>query len=276
MLSVRIDVENLTVRFGKLVAVDRLNIHAEATRVGILGQNGSGKTTLLSVAAGLLLPNAGVLRINGFEPYREREKAASEISFIFEKFYFPFKIKVSKLLKLLLDERGLRRDILNEIILDMGLQSLLDKNMNELSSGEEQMVYTLSLISSPLRIMILDEPFSHLDIFRAARFYNKLMKHDSSLILTSHIPEEIEMLADYFIILQEGKLLWSGDRQKLISSDIYEVYLSPGSAYEGEIMYSYGGIALVREDPENLFRLMKKNVILGFRKSGIRRIYGEH
>ncbi|GGM78460.1 hypothetical protein GCM10007108_15780 [Thermogymnomonas acidicola] len=70
---------------GKRKALDSLDIDVTAERLCFLGHNGSGKTTALSIIAGLLRPTSGSLEINGFEPYREREKALRSFSFIFEK-----------------------------------------------------------------------------------------------------------------------------------------------------------------------------------------------
>ncbi|EQD39984.1 ABC transporter, ATPase component, partial [mine drainage metagenome] len=82
-------------------------------------------------------------------------------------------------------------------------------------------------------------------------------------------------IGDYFIILDQGRIVWSGTKLELITSDIYEIQTTFSFHDSLRIIYRYGNTALVRATSEELYDLFLAEKIMGFRKSGIRRVYNE-
>lgn len=261
--------------FGNKWALSNLDLSVENCRVSVLGQNGSGKTTFLAILCGLLSPTIGELTINGINPSKERNKLLKNISFTFERAKIPSKIRVGEFVKFV----GVSRDDpkgAEELSMIVGLESFLDCQMRELSAGQEQLVNLFNGLCSTRGIIVLDEPFSHLDILRSGRIMERLSKSSNELVFSTHIPEEAEYLSDYILVLSEGKCIWSGSIRDLMNEEIYEIYQLPNmEELNAKIIYNFGNIALVRGSFEEIASMLKEGKIIGFRKAGVRKIYGE-
>ena len=270
----KISSSDLTVNFGNVSALNNVSFNIDTKRLAVIGQNGSGKTTLLSVMAGLLRPDAGKLLVNEYEPYLSRQRSIREIAFLFEKVKFPYTMKVYDFLKFVEKENvDLKRfEYLKSVLSISKFESL---PMNSLSSGQEQLLSVLNCLMSPSKILMIDEPFTHLDLVKSSQLFNLITSLENDIVMTTHIPEEAEGVCDYYMILDRGIVKWTGDRTKLINSDIFEVYTRQEEKYDFEPIYSYGNIVLIRSSMDDLFKLLNNGSILGFRKSGVRRIYGE-
>ena len=270
----KISSSDLTVNFGNVSALNNVSFNIDTKRLAVIGQNGSGKTTLLSVMAGLLRPDAGKILVNEYEPYLSRQRSIREIAFLFEKVKFPYTMKVYDFLKFVEKENvDLKRfEYLKSVLSISKFESL---PMNSLSSGQEQLLSVLNCLMSPSKILLIDEPFTHLDLVKSSQLFNLITSLENDIVMTTHIPEEAEGVCDYYMILDRGIVKWTGDRTKLINSDIFEVYTRQEEKYDFEPIYSYGNIVLIRSSMDDLFKLLNNGSILGFRKSGVRRIYGE-
>lgn len=164
---------------------------------------------------------------------------------------------------------------LDEVMGILGLEEFYEESLYGLSSGQEQLVMLLAALSRDMGLVIADEAFTHIDISRSGRIISYMQRIKRDLIFSTHVPEEAETLADYIVILDSGRTVWSGTVTDLFASDIFEVYLSSAESVQMECLFRYGGICLVRSSPEYLSALMSEGKILGFRKSGARRIYGQ-
>ena len=112
---------------------------------------------------------------------------------------------------------------------------------------------------------------------------NFLLKRDKEILFTTHIAEEAETLGEYYIILDNGKVIWSGDRKELYSQEIYEVYLFTRDDFAKitdeplKLLTILGRTALVEVSDIGLLKeLVEKGLILGFKKAGVRSIYAKH
>jgi len=274
---------NLSKKFSFIWALKDINIDIDSSLIAILGPNGSGKTTLLSIISGLRYPTKGVLKINDIIPYKDRDKALKFISFMFEKPRFRVGIKVKDLVKFVEKIRGCKADA-DKLIDILELNTIFNKRMNQLSSGQLQICGLFIAICGwgyDDKIIVLDEPLIHLDFKRSSKLINYLS--DRNIIFTTHAFEEAEALANYFIILDGGEVVWEGDRRKLFSSDIYEIYVSNLELGEKiksnrgiKILYSYGNNALVKADPHLLSELVENGTLLGYRKAGVKYVYTRH
>jgi len=109
----------------------------------------------------------------------------------------------------------------------------------------------------------------------------KLLSERGGVIFTTHVLEEAEVLSDYIIILDNGKLMWAGTPRELFSDSIFEVIVPRRnfakfeelvSAQQGKILADFGTYVLVKNtEAQSLEKLLQQNVILGFRKAGLRR-----
>ncbi|MCL4337246.1 MAG: ABC transporter ATP-binding protein [Candidatus Thermoplasmatota archaeon] len=268
-------VNNLTKKFeSDKKALDGLNLEIKANRLCFLGQNGSGKTTILSIMAGLISPSVGSLTINGIEPYINREESIKTTTFLFEKPKLTYRMKVKEFVNFVRATPDLSQDF--DYMLDrLNLKEFYNMKLFELSSGQEQLVTLLGAFSRDSYRLIADEPFTHIDIFRAGHIINDMQHMGRDLVFSTHSPDEAEALADYIVILNDGKLVWHGSISGLFESDIFEVFLNREMDINMEYLFRYGDIGLVRSDAKILSSLLEHGKIIGFKKSGVRRIYGQ-
>ncbi|AOG60499.1 ABC transporter ATP-binding protein [Spiroplasma helicoides] len=200
-----IEIINVSKRYGKKVILDNINFTVQdGEAVGILGSNGAGKTTLMEIIVGQIKASSGKVLLNG------QEDAYKKFGIQFQEGFWPkgmtsrllikyFKKKWSKQF----DERT------NELIEIFEIKSILDKDLNELSGGQKQRLNTLLAILNNPNYIFLDEMITGLDLkmqLRLASFFSDLKKEKKTLIVISHIPEEVEHLCDRVIIIDDGKI----------------------------------------------------------------------
>jgi len=269
---VKLQAINVYKKFKNIYALRDININIDANKIVIIGPNGSGKSTLLSIIYGSLFPSSGKLSINGYEPYVNREKAAKEMSIVFERPYFDINIRVQDVFRVLRENSNL--ECLEVFWNIVGVEKLKSKLLPELSSGERQLIQLMQALCRESKIKILDEPFAHLD-FLNIDIIGRYIAYESkaNYIITTHTPEEAEWLGDYFIILREGSIVWQGTLEDLWREELYEVYIKRKLPSNLPVLASMGYVAIVKANEEVLLDLVKRCMIIGFKKVGVRRYY---
>ncbi|NPA47568.1 MAG: ABC transporter ATP-binding protein [Thermococci archaeon] len=267
----RVHAENLGVNYGRVWGIRGLNFDVRAERLAVVGHNGSGKTTLLSVLAGLRKPSEGKAEVDGVEPYDRKDKWIA-VRYSFEKPQFSIPVKVRDIVELLRSSSHCRK--VDNLVDELGIGSFLDQRLDGISSGQAQLCNLLVALSCDAEVTILDEPTAHLDSYRAG-VVDDMISRRRGVIIATHEPEEAEAVADYFMILKEGRIVWQGDRNELFSEDVYEVTLT-GSSLPGEgfeIIHRFGAVLIVKADRERLDELFSSGVIAGFKRAGLRYVY---
>ncbi|AHB36294.1 ATP-binding cassette domain-containing protein [Spiroplasma apis] len=206
-----IKINNLTKRYNKdKIVLENINLEIpNGESIGILGANGSGKSTLVEIIAGINEQTSGeVLFLN---QNNETDKELKEsIGIQFQKGDWPFNTRAVDLLNLLVGKKWSSSEYINELIDIFEVKSIINKRLNECSGGEQQRFNSLLSIIKKPRILILDELITGLDLkmqMKLINFFDELKKkEDITLIIISHIPEEIEQICKRVIVLNEGKI----------------------------------------------------------------------
>ena len=215
-----ISVSKLSKRYGSVDALREIDLELRAGVItAIAGPNGSGKSTLLKSILGLVKPDSGSIAIagaalNGQPEYRRH------IGYMPQKGQFPANLRISEVIGLV---KSVREDIpvTDEYLLtELGLHQELPKRIRTLSGGTRQKLNALIAFLFNPQLYILDEPTASLDpiasgILKAA--IRQKRDEGRSIILSSHIPSEIEDLADDVVFLCEGKVVYSGSKQNLLA-----------------------------------------------------------
>lgn len=215
-----IEVKNLYKSFGNLDVLQGINLRfsRQGHISAILGPNGSGKTTLIKCILGMVLPDAGEVlldekQIQGQYAYRQSLGYLPQIA------RFPENLRVREVIDLIRDIRGM--DSQEEPLIRLfGLESYLSKRLGSLSGGTKQKVnLTLAFMyDSPL--LILDEPTSGLDpvaLIRLKDLIRRERERGKTILITTHIIDLVEELADEIVFLLEGKVYFRGTDQELKS-----------------------------------------------------------
>ena len=161
-----IQVENLSKRFGNIVAVDNVTFSVAArSTTALLGGNGAGKTTTISMILGLLLPSSGSVRVFGEDMLRNRYRALARMSFSSPYIDLPQRLTVRQNLSVYAMLYGLSRirERLAALAADLDLGELMDRQYRTLSAGQRtRVMLAKSLLNEP-ELLLLDEPTASLD-----------------------------------------------------------------------------------------------------------------
>ena len=188
------------------------DVHATFRRgevVMVIGPNGSGKTTLIKCLLGLVRPTTGSIRVEGQvigpDPgYRRSIGYMPQIS------QFPPSLTIGQLLDMMRDVRGLSPASADDgLVEELGLAAQLDKRLGALSGGTRQKVSAVLAFRSRPRILVMDEPTAGLDPVSARTVLDRaaaLRSDGGTVLITSHLMEEVEALADRIAYLQEVHL----------------------------------------------------------------------
>lgn len=197
-------------RYRKLWALREVDASFRAGEVVmVIGPNGSGKTTLIKCLLGLVRPTSGTIRVNGTvigpDPgYRRSIGYMPQIS------QFPPSLTIGQLLDMMRDVRGLASgDTDDGLVEDLGLAPQLDKRLGTLSGGTMQKVSAVLAFRSSPDILVMDEPTAGLDPLSARTVLDqaaKVRERGGTVLITSHLLEEVEALADRIAYLQDGSL----------------------------------------------------------------------
>ncbi|HMB61705.1 MAG TPA: ABC transporter ATP-binding protein [Eudoraea sp.] len=212
-----IRIENLHKKFGKNPVLSGVDLTINGGGIfAVLGPNGSGKTTLIKCILGMVVPNKGNISVaesNIKNAWRYRQ----DIDYLPQIANFPGNLRVEELIRMIKD---LRQKTCNEehLISQFGLEPFLDKKLSTLSGGTKQKVNIVLtfMFNSPL--MILDEPTTGLDPASLIQLKDLIRKEKSTgkiLLITSHIMQFVEEVADEIIYLLEGRIYFKGSIAEL-------------------------------------------------------------
>jgi ABC-2 type transport system ATP-binding protein len=234
----------LTVRFGKVTALDRLDVVAPAGEVlAVLGPNGAGKTTLVRTIATLVRPTAGELRVLGRDVTRDAAIVRSDIGlagqFAAVEPAMTGRENLQMTARLFGHGAKAARRAASAVIEQLGLAEVADRRCGSYSGGQRRRLdLGASLVGAP-RLLLLDEPTTGLDpagrreVWEAVR---GLVASGTDILLTTHYLEEADELADQVVVVDHGRAIASGTVRQLkasIGRDVIEVTVADLSLLDG-------------------------------------------
>ncbi len=208
-----IKVEKLSKSYGKLLAVDNINLSVKrGTVFGLLGANGVGKSTTIECILGTKKPDTGTISILGYNPHKDRRHLFQKVGVQFQECDYQPEIKVSELCE---ETACLYNNCADWTVLckQFGIGEKIHSAVKSLSGGERQRLFiVLALIPNP-EIIFLDELTTGLDT-KARRNVWKIIKElknkGITIFLTSHFMDEVETLCDEICILKQGHIVFYG------------------------------------------------------------------
>lgn len=186
------------------------------TLVGLLGPNGAGKTTTIRILSCFMPPTSGTARICGFDVFSESVEVRKRIGYLPENCPLYPEMKVMEYLRWIAQMKGLDGSNVDRAIFGVvgpcGIDSVLERPISALSKGFRQRVGVASVLVHRPEVLILDEPTVGLDPLQVRELRSLLasLKGKHTVLLSSHILTEVEMLCDSVIILNEGRVVASG------------------------------------------------------------------
>ena len=217
-----IEVKNLTKRYGPTVAVDNVSFSAQAGEVlGFLGPNGAGKTTTMRVLTCYLSADEGNATVDGYDVFDQSVEVRKRIGYLPESAPLYTDMGVIDYLKFIAQVRDIpksqRQQRTKEVIDICGLESVIQKDVGELSKGYRQRLgLAQSLIHDP-PILIMDEPTSGLDPNQIIEIRNliKEIGKEKMIIFSTHILPEVSATCSRILIINDGKIVANGTPESL-------------------------------------------------------------
>jgi ABC-2 type transport system ATP-binding protein len=211
MSEVVLSIQKLTKNFGKLCAVNQLDLEVKRGQVfGMLGPNGSGKTTTLGMLMGVTNPTSGTFTWFGEQPtHLTRKKIGAVLE---HPIFYPY-LSGQKNLELNAMIKGADPANIAKVLDVVELTSRKDDKYRTYSLGMKQRLAIASaLVSDPI-ILILDEPTNGLDpmgIAEIREIVRRIAADGKTIILASHLLDEVQKVCTHFAVLRKGKLMHSG------------------------------------------------------------------
>ena len=195
-----VEIENLTVDYQGILALDKVNLSVESKDfLGIIGPNGAGKTTLFSCMLGLLGNYKGEIRFFGTS-IRKSKKYQNQIGYVPQKPIFEknFPATISEVVGMGLTKNS-RKDRIDEVLQKVWLHELSHRRIGDLSGGQQQRVFIAKALVNDPQILILDEPVTGIDSQSKELFYQILHdlnhKENITIIWSSHDLDAVAKLA---------------------------------------------------------------------------------
>lgn len=230
-----LEIQNLRKVYGTTVAVDDISLTLpQGSFLGLLGPNGAGKTTTIGCIVGVHKITSGSIKTFGHDVVSDYRASRQTVGIAPQEFNVDFFGKVSKTLDYVAGYYGMRKtqrkERVDELLEQFNLVKHKDKSFNELSGGlKRRVVLARALVHDP-ELLILDEPTAGVDVELRHELWGYLKKISSegkTILLTSHYLDEVEMLANRFAFINDGKIIADGSKEKMLKGGLKleDVYL---------------------------------------------------
>ena len=209
-----IEVKNVTKKYGSTIAVDNISFDVkDGEVVGFLGPNGAGKSTTMNMITGFIEATSGQIIINGNDISRRPRKAKKDIGYMPENvpLYYELTTKefITYIAELKMVKRNERKEQVEKVIADVGLEEVKNKLIRNLSRGYKQRVSMAGALIGNPDVIILDEPTVGLDPKQITEIRNliKDLGKKHTVILSSHILSEVSQICERVVIINKGKIV---------------------------------------------------------------------
>jgi ABC-2 type transport system ATP-binding protein len=234
-----IKLKNLTKRFGKIIAVNRLNLSISKGEIfGFIGPNGAGKTTTLRMMGGVIAPTEGSVMIDGINMADDPENTKKRIGFIPDRPFLYEKLTGMEFLRFMSDlygiEDGLFYERSEKILKKFSLYHWADELIESYSHGMKQRLIISAAILHDPKVIVVDEPMVGLDpagIRMVKDLFRSLAKMGTTIFMSTHTLAVAEDLCDRIGIIHKGFLIATGtieelkQRAQVQEGDLEEIFL---------------------------------------------------
>tara|TARA_B100001146_G_C16199611_1_gene443576 strand:- start:3093 stop:3989 length:897 start_codon:yes stop_codon:yes gene_type:complete len=266
-LKTILSVHSLTKKFGHLTAVNNLSFTIEKGNVyGILGPNGSGKSTTLGIVLNVVNKTSGEFK--WFDGSKSTHQALKKVGAIIERpNFYPYMTAVQNL-RLVCKIKGVSEDKIEEKLQVVGLIERKHSKFRTYSLGMKQRLAIASALLNDPEILILDEPTNGLDpqgIHQIREIIKKIAADGTTILLASHLLDEVEKVCSHVVILRKGEKLYSGRVDGMLAShgffelksddlSVLKSYLEKNASF-GEVKIENGMLTAFLKEEMNALEL---------------------
>jgi len=222
-----IEVQKITKMYGAQKALDEVSFSIKENEiVGFLGPNGAGKSTMMRILTTYLNATSGSATVNGNDVQNNAREVQKSIGYLPENNPLYPEMYVREYLEFSAQVYGIKNatDRISNVIEETGLESHLGKKISELSKGYKQRVGLANALLHQPKVLILDEPTTGLDPNQLVEIRQLIKKvgENTTILLSTHIMQEVEAMCDRVIIINKGQIV-ADDYLKNLKSDATQV-----------------------------------------------------
>jgi len=253
-LETIISIRDLNKKFGNIHAVNNLSFDIKKGNVyGILGPNGSGKSTTLGIILNVVNKTSG--SFSWFDGSLSTHQALKKVGAIIERPNFYPYMTASQNLKLVCKIKGIPFTKIDEKLKTVNLFERRNSKFKTFSLGMKQRLAIASALLNDPEILILDEPTNGLDpqgIHEIRKIIKDIAGNGTTILLASHLLDEVEKVCSHVVVIREGIKLYSGRVDEMTASHgLFELKVEKNPEKLIELLSSYEGIASTKIDEEN-------------------------
>jgi ABC-2 type transport system ATP-binding protein len=252
-------VEHLTKKYGNLTAVRDLSFRVEKGKIwGLLGPNAAGKTTTMRVLTGYLSATDGKASVGPYDVFEQPNEAKKIIGYLPETVPLYADMTVTGYLEFITEIKQVpaskKRKAVERAIEETGLESVRGRLIKNISRGYKQRVGIAQALIHEPQVLILDEPTIGLDPAQIIEIRQlvKSLKKNHTIMLSTHILQEVTQTCDGAVIINEGQLMASGSLDELTASfedrDGVVLKLRKGNAEVASLLKKIPGVEAVKRD----------------------------
>lgn len=279
-----VQIDNLTKVFEEQVAVDAISFEvSEGTILGFLGPNGAGKSTTMKMITGYWEPTSGQILIDGKNVQEHLVESKRKIGYLPEHNPLYLDMYIKEYLAFVAGFYNVQgkqaKQRIEELIEMCGLQVEQHKQISQLSKGYRQRVGLAQALIHDPSVLILDEPTTGLDPNQIIEIRNliKSVSKNKTVILSTHIMQEVQALCDQVVIINKGKIVANDRTANLVKSNSdSNLALSFGSAIDAQLLNNVDGVTKVSVLSETLVEIQIEESQLKKVRSEVYRLAGEH
>lgn len=220
--QIMIEARGLSKFYGPFVAIEDISFSIpEGQIVAFLGPNGAGKSTTMKILTGYLAPGAGSASIAGLDIQKQRIEASRRLGYLPENGPLYMDMTPLELLQFAGESRGISKDLLAErismVTAQCSIENVLEKSIVKLSRGFRQRVGLAQALLHDPDVLIMDEPTAGLDPNQVREFREHIRElgADKTVLISTHILQEVDATADRVLLIDEGRLIFDGTPSEL-------------------------------------------------------------
>ena len=224
-----ISIKNLTKIYGEQKALDNINIEIEQGQiVGLLGPNGAGKSTMMKILTCFIPPTEGEVKVCGYDIFDNPMQVRANIGYLPEQNPLYYDMYVREFLTFIAGihkiDKKIRKQRVEEIIELTGISKEVNKKISMLSKGYKQRVGIAQALIHDPKVLILDEPTTGLDPNQLVEIRDliKQVGQTKTVLLSTHIMQEVEAVCSRVLIINNGKLVADDQTQHLAADESLE------------------------------------------------------
>ena len=251
-----IEATSLSRRYGKIAAVDDVSFSiGDHDVVGLLGHNGAGKTTIMKMLCGCLEPTSGRITVDGVDVMAEPRRLQQFLGYLPENLPLYPRMAVAEYLEYMATIKGIRRRermrSVREVIETTDLQRFALAPIHTLSRGSRQRVGVAQALLGHPRLLVLDEPTNGLDPAQTWHMRELLRQYakQATIILSTHILQEVDAVCDRVLLLREGQLAIDRTLPDLHNSRVLRLRTGKADASLAAALDQLPGVASAKKSP---------------------------